>query len=97
MEKCSTRRFPRYWPRWTRADSKSLLVIVGAEKVPREIYNLASYNVSVGSQPHSEVAALAVFLDRLFMGEELYTTFVKAKIRVKPSSRGKEVETPIEN
>ena len=80
-----------------KSKTTSLLVIIGAEKVPREIYNLASYNVSVGSQPHSEVAALAVFLDRLFMGDELYTTFVKAKIRVKPSSRGKEVETPIEN
>ncbi|MDG6924255.1 MAG: tRNA (cytidine(56)-2'-O)-methyltransferase [Nitrososphaerota archaeon] len=70
-----------------------LLVVVGAEKVPREIYDLASYNVSVGNQPHSEVAALAVFLDRLFMGEELYTTFVKARIRIKPSSNGKKVET----
>ena len=80
-----------------KSDSKSLLVVVGAEKVPREIYNLASYNVSIGSQPHSEVAALAVFLDRLFMGEELYSTFVKAKIRIKPSSRGKKVETINEN
>jgi tRNA (cytidine56-2'-O)-methyltransferase len=70
-----------------------VLVVVGAEKVPREIYNLATFNVSVGSQPHSEVAALAVFLDRLFMGEELYSRFVKARIRIKPSSRGKEVET----
>ena len=79
------------------AGKDKLLVVVGAEKVPREIYNLASYNVSVGSQPHSEVAALAVFLDRLFMGGELYCTFVKAKIRIKPSSRGKEVESTFEN
>jgi tRNA (cytidine56-2'-O)-methyltransferase len=70
-----------------------VLVVVGAEKVPREIYDLATFNVSIGAQPHSEVAALAVFLDRLFMGEELYSTFVKARIRIKPSSKGKEVET----
>jgi tRNA (cytidine56-2'-O)-methyltransferase len=80
-----------------RSKPNNLLLVVGAEKVPREIYDLANYNVSVGSQPHSEVAALAVFLDRLFMGEELYTTFVKAKIRIKPSSKGKKVETINEN
>ena len=71
--------------------SNELLLVVGAEKVPREIYDMASYNVAVGNQPHSEVAALAVFLDRLFMGEELYNTFGNAKIRIKPSSRGKKV------
>jgi tRNA (cytidine56-2'-O)-methyltransferase len=69
-----------------------VLVVVGAEKVPRDVYNFASYNVAIGNQPHSEVAALAVFLDRLFMGEELNTTFGKARIKIKPRSRGKEVE-----
>ncbi|MGH2639016.1 MAG: tRNA (cytidine(56)-2'-O)-methyltransferase [Rhabdochlamydiaceae bacterium] len=70
---------------------RKILVIVGAEKVPSEVYELATYNASVGNQPHSEVAALAVFLDRLFMGEELYTTFVKAKLRINPSLRQKNV------
>ncbi|MFI5419702.1 MAG: tRNA (cytidine(56)-2'-O)-methyltransferase [Nitrososphaerales archaeon] len=76
---------------------QSLLLVVGAEKVPREIYSLANYNISVGSQPHSEVAALAVFLDRLFMGEELYNPFEKAKMRIKPSARAKKVEISHEN
>ncbi len=40
------------------------LIIVGAEKVPSEVYDLADYNVSIGNQPHSEVASLAVFMDR---------------------------------
>lgn len=48
--------------------SKPFLVIVGASKVPSEIYSMADYNVSVTDQPHSEVAALAVFLDRLSGG-----------------------------
>jgi tRNA (cytidine56-2'-O)-methyltransferase len=73
-------------------NSPELLLMVGAEKVPREIYNLADLNISVGNQPHSEVAALAVFLDRLFMGEELYNTFGNARFRIKPSLRGKKVE-----
>lgn len=71
--------------------TNDLLLVIGAEKVPAEIYSIADYNVSVGNQPHSEVAALAVFLDRLFMGAELYTTFINAKIRIKPNSRGKKV------
>ncbi len=47
-----------------RDEVEEPLVIVGAEKVPREVYELADHNVSVGDQPHSEVAALAVFMDR---------------------------------
>ena len=78
-------------------NGKNILLVVGAEKVPSEMYSLATYNVSVGSQPHSEVAALAVFLDRLFMGEELYYTFDKAKLKIKPSSREKKVEFANEN
>ncbi len=76
---------------------RNILVVVGAEKVPREMYEFADYNVSVGNQPHSEVAALAVFLDRLFMGEELYDHFVRAKMRIEPSSKGKKVENLVEN
>lgn len=44
---------------------KDLLIIVGGEKVPVEYYRLANFNVSVTNFPHSEVAALAVFLERL--------------------------------
>ncbi len=40
------------------------LIIVGSQKVPKEVFELSEFNVSVGNQPHSEVAALAVFLDR---------------------------------
>ena len=42
---------------------EKILVVVGAEKVPREIYELSDYNVGVGSQPHSEISALAILLD----------------------------------
>ncbi len=47
------------------------LVIVGGEKVPRDVYELADYNVAIGWLPHSEIAALAVYLDRIFMGNQL--------------------------
>jgi len=71
---------------------KRLLVVIGAEKVPRDVFHLAQYNVAIGNQPHSEVAALAVFLDRIYKGKELYSTFRNAKIRIKPSLNGKEIE-----
>jgi tRNA (cytidine56-2'-O)-methyltransferase len=74
------------------AVEKNLLVVIGAEKVPGDVYSLANYNVAVGSQPHSEVAALAVFLDRFFRGKELYSTFPRAKVRITPSQRGKKIE-----
>lgn len=67
---------------------EELLIIVGSEKVPAEIYKLANYNVSVGNQPHSEVSALAVFLDRYLNGSWLDIYF-NGKIKIIPSENGK--------
>ncbi|WP_224336440.1 tRNA (cytidine(56)-2'-O)-methyltransferase [Haloprofundus halobius] len=69
-----------------------LLVVVGAEKVPFEVYDYADYNVGVTNQPHSEVAALAVFLDRLFEGRELDREWEDAEREVIPMETGKRVE-----
>ena len=74
-----------------RSRCRKIVVIVGAEKVPRAYYEIADYNVAIGNQPHSEVAALALFLDRLWSGKELSLCFPDAKIRVEPQSRGKKV------
>lgn len=74
-----------------KSSSKDLLIVVGAKKVPRFFYEVADYNVAIGNQPHSEVAALALFLDRLYDGRELYIRFNNAKIEVVPSPRGKKV------
>lgn len=72
-----------------------ILVVVGAEQVPREIYDLADFNISVTNQPHSEVAALAITLDRLMEGKELESGTgdfdFRGKIRIVPSERGKKV------
>ncbi|RKZ14490.1 tRNA (cytidine(56)-2'-O)-methyltransferase [bacterium] len=68
---------------------KDVLVVVGGEKVPPEIYGLSHSNVSVTNQPHSEVAALSIFLDRYFKGKELERGFRGAKIRIIPQERGK--------
>jgi tRNA (cytidine56-2'-O)-methyltransferase len=69
-----------------------LLVVVGGEKVPFEVYDHADWNVGVTNQPHSEVAGLAVFLDRLFDGRELEQEYENAQQRVIPQPLGKRVE-----
>jgi tRNA (cytidine56-2'-O)-methyltransferase len=61
---------------------------VGSTKVPREYYEMADINAAVGNQPHSEVAALAVFLDRLTEGKNLMDE-AGGKVRVVPQERGK--------
>jgi len=70
---------------------KNILVVVGGEKVPGEVYALADMNIGVTNQPHSEVGALAVFLHDYFQGKELGKRFNKSKIRVIPQERGKKV------
>ena len=69
-----------------------VLVIVGAEKVPGEIYGLADYNVAVTGQPHSEISSLALFLDHYFSGQEFNNEFPNAHIRIIPSRAGKQTE-----
>jgi tRNA (cytidine56-2'-O)-methyltransferase len=70
---------------------KDVLLVVGSQKVPKEFFskNVSDFNVSIGNQPHSECAALAVFLDRFFEGKELLKGFGNAKIRIIPQERGK--------
>ena len=67
---------------------KDICVVVGSQKVPTEIYQIADYNIAVTSQPHSEIAALAVFLDRYHEGKELEKEF-GGRLKIKPMERGK--------
>jgi len=74
-----------------RNAGKDVLLLVGSQKVPSEFFSseVSDFNVAVGNQPHSECAALAVFLDRFFEGKELVEKFGNAKIRIIPQERGK--------
>jgi len=76
-----------------RNSNRDKLVIVGAEKVPPFYYQNADYNIAIGNQPHSEVSALAIFLDKLYEGRELHFLFPKSKIRIVPQKKGKKVVT----
>lgn len=70
---------------------KKMLIVVGAEKVPREIYELADYNISISNQPHSEISALAIILDRVQKGTQFHKAFSNAKRRIIPTKQGKNV------
>ena len=71
---------------------KKVLVIVGAEKVPGEIYGLADFNLAVTGQPHSEISSLALFMDHYFSGTEMRNEFPGAHIRIIPTKCGKQTE-----
>jgi len=68
---------------------KPVVVVVGGTKVPSEVFHLSDYNISVGNQPHSEVAALAVFLDSWLGPLDSKSKFEGAQIKVLPSASGK--------
>jgi len=70
--------------------ARELLLVVGGAKVPPKLYGEATFNVSVGSQPHSEVAAVAVVLHEL-LGPPERRAFPGARQRVVPRARGKSV------
>ena len=70
---------------------EQILVVVGAEKVPREVYDLADYNVAIGNQPHSEISALAVLLDRVLDGKQFLKKHVNAQREIIPTKKGKNV------
>jgi tRNA (cytidine56-2'-O)-methyltransferase len=77
-----------------RDGGKNVLLLIGSQKVPPEFYSaeVSDFNVSIGNQPHSECAAVAVFLDRFFEGKELSNSFADARVRVVPQERGKKIE-----
>jgi len=76
-----------------RASDADKLIVVGAEKVPGELFRLADWNVSVTNQPISEVSALGIFLDWFFEHNRLQQEFADAKLRIIPTEHGKKVKT----
>lgn len=73
--------------------SKNLLVVIGASKVPAEVYKMVDANVAIGSQPHSEVAALAVFLLETLGERQLWAEKKKARVKIIPQKNSKRVVT----
>lgn len=71
--------------------NKKILIIIGSQKVEKEVYLQSDSNISITTQPHSEIAALAVALHEIFRGKELEKKFEKAKIKIIPQANGKKI------
>lgn len=69
------------------------LIVVGGSRVPSKVYQDADWNVSVTNQPHSEVAALSIFLHTFFQGKEYDIDFEGGELKVVPTAHGKKVLT----
>ena len=76
-----------------RESPRDKLVVVGGSRVPSKVYQEADWNVSVTNQPHSEVAALSIFLHTLFEGKEYDIDFNDSELKVIPTAHGKQVIT----
>jgi tRNA (cytidine56-2'-O)-methyltransferase len=70
---------------------RPVVVIVGGAKVPSDVFEYAQYNVAVGNQPHSEVAALALFMEGWYGQGGTERHFPDARLVIEPSARGKSV------
>jgi len=70
---------------------KPAVIVVGGTKVPAEVFSIANHNVSIGNQPHSEVAALGVFMESWLGPIDESSKFIGGEIEVVPSERGKRV------
>lgn len=74
-----------------KLSKKDKLVVVGGSRVPSKVYREADWNISVTTQPHSEVSALAIFLHMYFDGKELDKEFEGGKLKVVPSAHSKKI------
>ena len=70
---------------------EKMLIVIGSQKVEREVYDLCDWNISITTQPHSEIAALGVFLDNLLCKTQR-KAFNHSKIKITPTITGKNVK-----
>ena len=70
---------------------RPLVVVVGGAKVPSEVFQISQYNLAVGNQPHSEVAALALFLDGWYGSGSVERILDGGELIINPSNTGKDV------
>ena len=68
---------------------RPLVIVVGGAKVPGDVYKICQHNVAVGNQPHSEVAALALFMDAWFGESASERNFDDARLIIEGTNDGK--------
>jgi tRNA (cytidine56-2'-O)-methyltransferase len=75
-----------------KENDEPLLIVVGGAKVPWDVYEEADWNISVTTQPHSEVSALAIFMHLLQGDAALQHEFPGGRLKITPNTRGKDVD-----
>ena len=70
---------------------RPVLIVVGGAKVPGDVFKICQHNVAVGNQPHSEVAALASFLDGWYGTGSAERVLDGGELIINPSNTGKDV------
>ena len=68
---------------------KPVVVVVGGAKVPGDVFKVCQHNVAVGNQPHSEVAALALFMDAWYGESASERQFEGARLIIEGTNDGK--------
>ena len=68
---------------------KPVVVVVGGAKVPGDVFKVCQHNVAVGNQPHSEVAALALFMDAWYGESASERQFEGARLIIEGTNYGK--------
>ena len=65
-----------------KEQKEDVLIIIGGTKVPRYVYELSDFNIAIGWQPHSEVAAVAIFLYDIVDHKILYEDRSDSKVTI---------------
>ena len=76
---------------------RPVVIVVGGAKVPGDVYKICQHNVAVGNQPHSEVAALALFMDAWFGESASERKFDDARLIIEGTNDGKLVHDMNDN
>ena len=76
---------------------RPVIIVVGGAKVPGDVYKICQHNVAVGNQPHSEVAALALFMDAWFGESASEKKFEDARLIIEGTNDGKLVHDMKDN
>ena len=76
---------------------RPMVIVVGGAKVPGDVYKICQHNVAVGNQPHSEVAALALFMDAWFGESASEKKFEDARLIIEGTNDGKLVHDMKDN
>ncbi len=69
---------------------KNLVVIISTDGA-KGVINHSDFNVSISTQPHVTISALAIFLHEFFSGRELAMHFENARYKVEPSARSMKI------